>query len=138
MHLTKQILALMLDGQERTASELTALTGREHKQVKNSVHNGRRLGYYTVTGEHYTITDFGRKWAVHEYLTHEEKARRNHERMKAARAKARGNKAPRAIKPKPIDIPVTQEVIVLSAMKSRPALDMAWMSVAREQEATHV
>lgn len=137
-HLSKQILKLMCDGVERKASDLTALTGRPHKQVKHAVHNGRRRGYYVAVNDHYVITEVGRAWAAHEPLSTEEIARRNYARLKAARALARASRPPKPPRaPKRIVEQVSQEAIVESAMKSRPALDMAWMSVAREQEASH-
>lgn len=137
MHLTKQILTLMLDGQERTIAEVVAALNCSPEKAAVAMHNGRRNGYYTIAEWHYTIADAGRSEAARKFMTDEERAAKTKLRMKKLAEKRRAERKARPPRIVPVREPSAPKVDLVSlAVATRPALDMAWMSVAREQEMT--
>jgi hypothetical protein len=149
-NLVKKVLTLMCDGQERSIPDVIAAVDCTRAQADIAMHNGRRRGYYSIRRQHYTITDVGRAREAHRLMSPEEleakrriRQKRVQERRKAesaARRAAKPHKAPPPqTKPsKAVPAPVLTIDLVSLAVSTRPALDMAWMSVAREQEASHV
>jgi DNA-binding PadR family transcriptional regulator len=137
MNFTKQVLSLMEDGKSYTAAELRDLTGADSRLIANALRNIKKFGYVEIIApreQSYSINDAGRhRIAV---VPPEVQSKKERERLKTANRRARlkaEQQAKAPIKPQPPKVD-----LVSLAMRTRPALDMAWMSVAREQEASHV
>lgn len=122
---TMKILRAMLkDGKPRTPELVAAELGVTERQSRDITYFMRRCKYVVRSGSGYVLTDLGRAHAK----PRSPEAEARLERKAARTAMLRGKAPP----------PIHAEGIVRKAVVSRPPLDMAWMSVAREQEATHV
>lgn len=137
MNFTQKVLSLMEDGKTYTSAELRELTGADSRRIGNALRNIKKWAYVEIVPpreQAYSINDTGRNRIA--AIPPEMQSKKERERLKTANRRARlkaATPAPVVIKPQPPKVD-----LVSMAMKSRPALDMAWMSVAREQEATHV
>lgn len=136
MNFTQKVLSLMEDGKTYTAAELRELTGADSRLIANALRNIKKWEYVEIVApreQSYSINDAGRSRIA--VLPPDVQSRKERARLKTANRRARL----RAANPAPIVKPQAPKVDLVSmAMQSRPPLDMAWMSVAREQEATHV
>lgn len=122
---TMKILRAMLkDGQPRTPELVAVELGVTDRQSRDIIYFMRRFKYVVRVGDGYVLTDAGRAHGAPRSLEVEAKLER-----KAARTAMLRGKPP---------APIHADGIVDMAVVSRPPLDMAWMSVAREQEASHV
>ena len=148
MNITLQILQIMGDGKPYTVAELAAalphITPRQVRIAMDSI-KCKKLAtaahLYTVTPE--GVSHFlNRPMSVEERREkqrlrnekNEAKRKENLAKYLAKQAKARAKQLA-DFKTEPQE---SEAGIVPSAKVRRHALDMAWMSVAREQEASHV
>lgn len=122
---TMKILRAMLkDGEPRTPELVAAELGVTDNQSRDIIYFMRRCKYVVRSGDGYMLTQAGRAHAKPRSPEAEARLER-----KAARTAMLRGKPPASIH---------ADGIVHKAVSTRPALDMAWMSVAREQEASHV
>jgi len=151
---TKRLLELLSDGKAHTFDSIHAKLGLTSKQVESALTCCRISGAVLSIPVRYKITAKGKERAASTPMTHEQKlakakevrrlqreardrvnaelvARIEQRRLMAA-AEGRGGRPRNHARVMPA------LSVIRSALESRPALDMAWMSIARTQEASHV
>lgn len=147
---SKRLLKFLSDGEPHTTEEIRIALGLTQKQTESAISGCRQTGSLETIPTRYQITDKGRDRAAHAPLTYQQKLaraaevrRREREARQLANEQWAANMEARRREVKQTGRPPsgpTKEVMsmVRSAIATRPALDMVWMSVGREQEASHV
>ena len=112
------MLAMIADGKPRTNADLRQEFGLTTLQATDVLRGLVRNGLVKVSPITYTLTEEGQKFSERRTEAHQARPDKKAKAQAARRAIERGERA--------LSARATAQTIVSRAMKSRPALDMAW------------